>query len=690
MEPVLTIDFESRSACNIKTSGSYKYAMDPTTEVLCLAYRLPHWAPERTGLWHPAFPRIGMKSSRNRDLGDVLDWIRSGYPVEAHNSWFERGIWNHIQTKREGWPAIGWDQWRCSAAKAAAHTLPRKLDDVCKVLKLTQQKDAEGHKLMLKLSKPRKPRKKEREDWSKLHGNAPMPLLWWESVEWFEQLFAYCRQDVLAEAEVSATVPDLLPSETELYLLDQRVNERGFQMDVAAVNAARALITKEIPRLNSELCRITGGKVEKATQRAKMLDWFHEKGLHLDNTQKATLEETMQSPLRLPIPVQRALELMRMLGKSSTAKYETMAAWMCPDGRVRGGLLFHGAGTGRWSGAGVQPQNFVKGTIKDMDALWTALKTQDRTHILKTIRLLSAGKDGRPKVKDLMGALSQALRGAIIAPPGRQLYVADYASIEARCVMWLANDENALNMFRRHEDIYCDMASDIYGRTITKADGPERQMGKQAILGLGYQMGAPKFQATCALYGMDVSDELAARVVATYREKYWRVRDMWQEQQEAAMEAVLHRGRRVRAGRVRWFVAGDYLYCELPSGRRLAYPEPRVMDWPTSWGQDKMAMTFTGINPYSRQWQRRAAYGGLLVENITQACARDLMAHAMMQCDAQGTYELVLSVHDELISETDIGVGSVQEFLTLLTKPPVWALDCPIEAEGFCCTRYKK
>lgn len=154
------------------------------------------------------------------------------------------------------------------------------------------------------------------------------------------------------------------------------------------------------------------------------------------------------------------------------------------------------------------------------------------------------------------------------------------------------------------------------------------------------------------------------------------------------MEAVLRPGRKVRAGKVRWFVEGGYLYCELPSLRRLAYPEPKVLDWEMSWGGTKQAMTFTGINPYNRQWQRRAAYGGLLVENITQAVSRDIMAEAMKRCDA--TYPIVLSVHDELIAETALGVGTLDEFLMMLTQQPVWARGCPIAAEGWVGPRYHK
>jgi DNA polymerase len=182
---------------------------------------------------------------------------------------------------------------------------------------------------------------------------------------------------------------------------------------------------------------------------------------------------------------------------------------------------------------------------------------------------------------------------------------------------------------------------------------------------------------------------MAKQTVDTYRVRFSSVVKMWKAQEGAAIEAVLDAPARIRAGHVTWFVEGSYLYCQLPSGRRLAYPEPMVQDWETSWGTMKTSLTFCGVDPYSRKWKRRAAYGGLLVENITQAVARDIMAEAVRRCEST-EYVVVLTVHDELIAECAVGHGSVQEFTRLVAAPPVWALDCPIEAEGFSATRYTK
>lgn len=207
-----------------------------------------------------------------------------------------------------------------------------------------------------------------------------MPLLWHESKELLDTLFAYCRQDVLVEEAVSHAVPDLSESEQRLYTLDQTINERGFLLDMDAVETALVLIEDETNRLNGELKILTGGSPDKATQRKKMHDWFLDQWVILEDTKAGSVDEALKRDDLTPT-VRRGLELLQSLSRSSTAKYEAMRSWACGDGRVRGGLLYHGASTGRWSGAGVQPHNFPRGTVKDIAGAWEALKTRDRATI---------------------------------------------------------------------------------------------------------------------------------------------------------------------------------------------------------------------------------------------------------------------------------------------------------------------
>lgn len=368
----------------------------------------------------------------------------------------------------------------------------------------------------------------------------------------------------------------------------------------------------------------------------------------------------------------RALEILQALGRSSTAKYEAMAHHMDPrDWRVRGGLLYHGASTGRWSGSGVQPHNFPKGAIKDMDGTWDALMDSETfPHIMET--------------------LSHGLRGAITAGPGQQLYVADYAAIEARVLLWLAEDDDALEVFRQGKDIYLEMAREIYGYECNKTDHPlERSVSKIATLALGFQMGWTKFVATLAAAHIEVDETFGRKIVEAYRAKFWRVKEMWYAQEDAAVAATKRRGS-VVCGRMRWVHEGRFLYCILPNGRRLAYPDAALRDRETPWGAIKQALTYKGIDTHTRKWARQTSYGGLLVENQTQAVARDLMAEAMLRCEASGTYRPVLTVHDEIVCEADQGAGSVAEFDALIAHVPDWAAGCPVAAESWNGFRYRK
>ena len=635
-----------------------------------MAFRLPYWEKGRTGLWlppnTPSYLSYDDPCNDYVDWDELLDWIKSGRQVEAHNAQFETFLWQNVLVPTFGFPAISPRQWRDSAAKAASHALPRSLDAALEALGLKERKDMAGGKVMMKMAKPRKPRKKEREQ-------GVTGLLWHDTPELRKALYAYCRQDVLAEAALSGALPDLSPSETSIYLLDQRINGRGFQLDRNAVQRALSLIEREQARCNKDLVRLTGGSPDKATKRALMLQWFQHNGLpQMPNTRKETVDGYLASDT-IPAKARQGLVLLRTLGRSSTAKYEAMAHWADPDdSRVRGGLVYHGASTGRWTGAGVQPQNFPKGKLqRSMEETWDALMSPTPP-------------------ENLMEVLSYAIRGAITATPGNVLYVADYAAIEARVLLWLADDADALDIFREGRDIYLEMAGEIYGRRCEKSNTDERALGKVAVLGLGYQMGPSKFLDTAYIMGGIVIDEqLAQRVVDAYRSKFWRVKNLWSATEDAAIEAVCS-GKPVVNGNTTWLVEGRFLYCVLPSGRRLAYPDPQVKPNITPWGEMRTQLTFMGVNPISHKWQRQHTYGGSLVENITQAVARDLMAAALLRCEYSDTYVPVLSVHDEMIAEAVEGTGDVAKFEALMAEVPDWGEGCPVTAEGWAGVRYHK
>jgi DNA polymerase len=694
---------------------------------------LPGWHDAE--LWHPAYPYLGIEEEGREHLQALFDYLaKADSLVEAHNAFFEVGIWENICVPILGWPSIDRSKWRCSAAKAAVHSLPRDLLNACLAMDVAEKKDDEGKKIMLKVSKPRKALKAERQS----PGFDPNRILWHETLELFQKLWDYCRQDTKAEHALSSALADLLDEEQRVWFMDLQMNCRGIRVDLDMAKAALMLGDEYCTQLNRELRDITSGEVEMASSRVKLKDWVNRQGVALPDTTAATIEK-FKALKGLRADVHRVLHICKEVNQTSTAKYQTAILQASPgDHRLRGQVIYHGAGTGRWAGKGLQPHNFKKGSLEDPDLACEIIKLQD----LNTVCALY-GSDA------VMETLSGAIRGVMIPSDDREMIVADFAAIEARCVLWLARQMSALKVFYRGEDIYCDMASGLYGRTITKKDKDERQFGKQAILGLGFQMGFVTFLITCAKYNIRFSPEMCKHIVGDdyakheeavkkyftvgklakqrqhklkygtktapgldqdwnevvhelvlmkyttekYRERYPEVAMMWDDQEAAAIAAVRSPGRIVDVvrGRNSYVFEGRFLKMILPSGRCLHYPDPTIKMKAVPWNPEEFRpeLRFMTSLP-GGGWVPTGTYGGMLVENLTQATARDLMAQAMVRCDDHPKYDVLMSVHDELIAECPIGVGNVKEFEQLMAETPAWAHGCPVDAEGWIGMRYRK
>jgi len=784
-----TIDFETRSVCDLKKHGSWMYAKHPTTRVMCLSYKLP--GSDRVGRWHMAHPQHLIAESP--PPLDLFEHIASGGLVEAHNAFFERVIWMHVMVKRHGWPEMPHLQWRCSAAKACAASLPRDLAGAARAMGLPVEKDMEGRKLMLKMCKPRKPRKAETLTWIEETGfegkfteaKAQIPVLWHEEENDIYRLWDYCDVDVLTEHCLSEAVPDLSEYEMAIWQMDQAINERGARFDLDMARAALKMAGHWRKRLNGELETMTG--ISAGSKRQACRTWLEKhENLVLPDTAATTLEWYIENE---PISgrARRICEIIRDVNRTSTRKYQTMIDKADPeDWRVRDLLMYCGAGTGRWSGKGVQIHNFPARDliVKDFEEAADDIKSGNLDWCVAMYG-------------DVLKLLSHALRGAIVPEKGREFMVADYSAIEARCVLWLAGAEDALEVFRRGADIYCDMATGIYGYEVKKKTHPlERQFGKQSILGLGYGMGFLTFLITCRKYdihfsradtlrimgrdglekyegwvrsylcldgpplNMDpvqakryankkrqaakarrrlvderedpkkITHELALMkyTVDIYRARYSEVKAMWKDQEACAILAVqgwekevTHlrkkasdavdyndipfdvirehetvqwrdriEGPRIKCGRVTWYVKGGFLHCELPSGRSILYRDPEIKMVRTSWGESRPGLRYMSVNGVTRKWERTHTYGGKIVENITQAVARDIMANAMLLAYEGEIYDMVFSVHDELVCEVDLGEGSVVDFEDLMSSIPPSVQGCPITAEAERLIRYKK
>jgi DNA polymerase len=664
----VTFDYETRSAAELRKVGGWVYSLHPSTVVLCAAFKFGD--EDEVYLWHPAIPALGLAEAPRGPLRLLHQRVQQGWLVKAHNAFFERAIWTNICIARYGWPAVNPRQWRCTAAKAASYNLPRKLEDACNALGLAHKKDSEGHRIMLQLSKPRS------------KGTKADPYGEWHyDAEKFKRLFDYCRQDVRAEHSLDMALRDLPEIELETWLIDQEINVRGVQCDDALARRALQLAEARVREYDLEVKRITGGTVANTRARDALTAWTEQRGWPMPGTAADVIDAAI--PEVLDEDIVRVLELWRSANRTSTKKYAAMILRMAEDGRIRDLLMYHGAGTGRWAGRGIQPQNFPRGSVKGkIDVLCDAILAAESPADLD----LEYG--------DAMKVLSTALRGALIAGPGMTLAAADYATIEVRVTFWLAGADAGLELFRRGEDVYKDMASTIFSIPIAQIekDSRERQVGKAAVLGLGFQMGWVKFQGTAAKDGVTLDDAFSAAVVAAYREKYWQVKDLWYEVERAAIRAIeLGDGAEpvwCARRRVAFAVRGRFLHCRLPSGRLLSYLDPTLQNDPKF---NKVGVTFMGVDDKGR-FARLRTYGGSLVENIVQATARDVMRDALLRLDRMEgkPYKPVLSVHDELVSEVKPERADLAEYCTIMSTLEPWAEGLPVKAEGWIGRRYRK
>ena len=634
---VVSVDFETRSAVDLRKTGVYKYAADPSTDIWCMAYKAP-WSDDVL-VWQP---------------GDAIDpyledWILAGGLLSAWNSQFERIIWNEIMVGRYQWPATKIKQWRCTMAQASAMGLPRALGQAAAVLGVEEQKDKTGAALMLRMARPRKV-------------NADGSYTWWNTKDKIDTLVAYCRQDVRTELSVAETLNAMPDSERRLYQLDQRINDRGVKVDIDLIDRVSKLANSASENIDAEMKRLTNGQVKAATNAMDLTVWLRGYELNVNSVDKQTVTRLRAMDGLHPI-IKQVLKLRQDGAKSSTAKYDAMVNAANADDRMRGLLMYHGAATGRWSGRLVQPQNFPRPQKKqdELDEIIAKLKADQD---------VSEHGAGTVLASDL-------LRSMLIADDGHRLMFADYSAIEARVLAWVAGQNDLVETFRKGGDVYKEMASAIYNTPSEQVTDNQRQIGKMATLGCGYGMGGKRFAEQCATMGIKVDEDEAKRIVSVYREKNNRIAQYWRDVEQDFVDMVKE------AGRVR------SVELPLPSGRSLTYHNPRIIQRETPWGAMRDTAQVDTLNSVTRQWTSQIIWGGLLTENVVQATARDLMATAMMALEIKG-YPVILSVHDEIICEVPDGFGSLDEMIDIMTRVPAWAEGCPINAEGKEGKRYRK
>jgi DNA polymerase len=399
-------------------------------------------------------------------------------------------------------------------------------------------------------------------------------------------------------------------------------------------------------------------------------------GVKLETLTAKSVGDTLKKK-DLPPLAREILEIRRDAAKTSVKKYPALKERIGEGTRMRDYLLYHGASTGRWTGRGFQPQNLPRPSMK-AKIVEQAIGTikENNLEMLRTFY-------GNP-----MEALSSALRGCLISSKDKAFFCGDYASIEVRVLFWLSGHAEGLDAYKEKRDLYREMASKIYNVKLENVTKDQREIGKRAILGSGYQMSHKKFKETCALFGVIVSEELAQKAVSSYRELHHPVPKFWAMTERCAMAATKNEGKAYTYGKCTWFKRDGFLWVRLPSGRKLAYKGPEIRYEPTPWEEKRPKLYHWCENPVSKKWECAGTYGGRLVENLTQAAARDFMAEAMLRLEENG-FEVLLSVHDELLTEAPKD-RALSDFENLMAEIPTWGAGCPIGVDAWTGERYRK
>lgn len=543
----------------------------------------------------------------------------------AHNAQFERVCLGLLVSSIQD-P----EQWLDTAAIAAEYGYPASLEGAAKALEVSE-KDSAGKKLVKLFTQPNRDG-----SWND-HTTHP--------IEWLDFL-AYCEQDVDTMREIHLKLPEFpTPMERKVWIADQRINDRGMRIDRELCTVAAKTVESNRDIDIVEFRELTGVDNPRSVQQVKK--WSEEVGLNLPNLQAETIQDVIDDPDTDPVHV-RVMELRQDLALAAGGKFSAALAVVSPDDRIRGGFRFFGAHTGRWSGQRVQPQNLPRATVDDPESAILDLK-------------LGFGADSH--------TLKALVRSMFVGP----ISVVDYSAIEARVVAWLANEEWTLEAFREGRDIYVETAN----RMSTPSTPLTRFQGKVAVLALGYNGGVNSLRAM----GAEGTERELRRLVNVWRRANPRIVNLW-----ATMEEAIDGG-----GRVGPFIKitrrGRDMKMHLPSGRAIHYHGVR-------WEKYVVVDKKTGKKQHKQGWRysdpkkggaRIGTYGGRLVENATQAVARDLLAEALVRLEEAG-YPVVGHVHDEVIVESP----DLENVSKIMTKQPRWARGLPIDGEGYLADRYRK
>jgi len=684
MASLYHLDYETRSAADIKAVGAFRYAEDPSTEIVCAAIARDD---EQPLLWvNPKFEFDDMYECRSSPGVEELlkEMNESNAPVYAHNSPFEHSITNHCPNNH--WFRIGINRWRCTAAMARRAAIPASLEKAAETLGLAEQKDRRGKSLITKFSIP------------KTDGTFTQPI---ERQADFIDFCNYCLQDVRVEQGIHQALKhfEMTGDVLAAFQADMAINSRGLPVNVDALMHAQKLIDAKEEELSQRFRELTGFS---HGQNKVYLDWLREHGYQGDNLQAGTIDEQLEGAVSDIPEVGESLRLKQALSFAAVKKIKAMIRCASDDNRVRGSLQFYGAATGRWSGKLIQPQNFKK-TPKEG---WTHQMYADLRNKCSTshIELFYGG---------LLESLSYCIRH-FIHDPEVELFDVDFSAIEARINAWLANEEWKLEVFRTHGKIYEATICRMTGMPLeemldykkrTGKHHPDRFKGKVSELALGYQGGEGALVKMGAI-DMGLKEEELDGIKESWREANPNIVAMWHAYEATAKKVIQQPGLRVSVNRVEMFCAktagSPYLFIKLPSGRRLAYRNPQVHNKQVKDKKGKPVFedeekTRPKMKPSIRYWgplEGKATYGwvdlygGKITENVCQAVAADLMASGTVNAEKAGI-EVATLIHDQCLAYKR-GNHTLQELCDCLTDLPSWAEGLPFAVDGSVQPYYTK
>lgn len=654
----LGIDIETFSAAKLADVGVYKYAEDPAFTILLIGYSIDGGEVSVIDLTEPDADTSGFEKM----LYDP------GVLKTAYNANFERTCLARYFGRY--CPPEEWDD---TMIRALYLGFPRSLDAVGSAIGLPEdeQKLKTGKALIRYFCQPC--RRTKSNGMRSQNTKETDPEKWAEFIE-------YNRRDVVTEQAIRkklsyCRIPD---DEKKLWALDQRINDRGVRLDLPMAKTIVKKDTEYQKQVLQEAKGLTGLQNPKSVPQLK--GWMAEKGFPTESLDKAHIEEYLNT-CRDP-DIREALKLKQKMSKTSVKKYQKMLDMACSDERARGCFQFYGASrSGRWAGRGLQLQNLPQNHIPDLDVARQLAKEGD-TEMIDMFY---------GSVPDTM---SQLVRTAFIPSEGRTFVVSDFSAIEARVLAWLAGEDWVLDVFRKGGDIYCATASQMFGVPVVKhgINGELRQKGKVTTLACGYQGGVGALINMGALK-MGLSEDELPSILDRWRKSRPKTLKLWKDVEAAALKSVrtgrsqvlpLAHGR--SALRFDCKTLDDvisFLSIKLPSGRRLFYIDPRP-------GDKAGNLIYKGQNQTTRKWQDLETYGGKLVENITQAFARDCLGLTMLRV-AEAGYDIVMHIHDEMIIDCPKeDKDALDKVNAIMAQQIPWAPGLPLKGDGYVTDYYKK